>query len=135
MEAMQKLRMHLRNSGYLQLLTCDEPQRVSVLDLQIERTGSSWRVAETERGQLAATFIETPEESEAVKIFLQLASTRIYHLKTYTDAEKVAKIEAALRHADIPFQRNDVPCEGKLRVFVTGNVLLKAQKVVATLGA
>jgi hypothetical protein len=134
MESIDQLRHYLKNSGYSQFLTCDDPARVAVYDLCLEKSGGDWRVLETERGQVVATYVRTSDEGEAIGAFVQIVSTQIYHLKTYEDAESILKFEAMLRAADFPFQRNDVPHEGKLRVFVTGASLLKAQRVAALSG-
>jgi hypothetical protein len=134
METIDQLRHYLRSAGYSQFLTCDEPNCVGVYDLRLENSGSDWRVFETERGEEVAAYARTSDQGEASRAFLQIASTRIYHLKTFTDAESIAKCECVLEAADIPFERNDVPCEGKLRVFVTGSNLLKAQQAAASFG-
>ncbi|WP_311269210.1 hypothetical protein [Sphingobium sp. WCS2017Hpa-17] len=131
METIDQLRHYLKNAGYSQFLTCDEVTRVAVYDLRLEKSGSGWRVFEVERGQEIATYAKTSDEGEASRAFLQIVSMRIYHLKTFTDTESVAKFEAMLEAADVPFQRNDVPYEGKLRVFISGSNLLKAQQVAA----
>lgn len=130
-ETIDQLRHHLKNAGYSQFLTCDEADRVAVYDLRLEKSGRDWRVFETERGQEIATYAKTSDEGEASRAFLQIVSTRTYPLKTCNDTEIIAKFEAILEAAGIPFQRNDVPYEGKLRVFVTGSNLLKAQQVAA----
>jgi hypothetical protein len=131
MENIDQLRHYLKNAGYSQFLTCDEPTRVAIYDLRLEKSGSDWRVFETERGREVVAYAKSSDEGEASRAFLQIASAQIYHLKTCNDAESIAKFEAVLETADIPFQRNDVPYEGKLRVFVTGSNLLKAQQVAA----
>jgi hypothetical protein len=131
METIDQLRHYLKNAGYSKFLTYDEPTRIAVYDLILEKSGSDWRVFETERGQEVAAYAKTSDEGEASRAFLRIASTRIYHLKTCNDAKSIARFEAMLEAADIPFQRNDVPYEGKLRVFVTGSALLKAQRVAA----
>jgi hypothetical protein len=133
METIDQLRRHLKNAGYSQFLTCDEPNRVGVYDLRIEKSGSDWRVFETERGQIVEAYAKTSDEGEALRAFLQIVSTRIYHLKTCNDADSITKFEAMLQAADVPFERNDVPYEGKLRVFVAGSDLLRAQQVVGSL--
>jgi len=135
METIEQLARHLRDNGYPMVWTSDERTHVAVHDLQVARIASGWRVFETERNQVIATYAETPDESVASRLFLQLVSARIYHLRTYRDAGSVEKLEAALGMAAVPFQRNDVPYEGLLRVFVTGVDLLRAQKVVAGLSA
>ena len=134
METIDQLRHYLRNNGYSQFLTCDKPTCVGVYDLRLEKSGSDRRVFETERGQEVATYAKTLDQGEASRAFLQIASTRIYHLKTFKDAERIAKFEAVLEAADIPFERNDVPYAGELRVFVTGSNLLKAQHAAASFG-
>ncbi|WP_454882402.1 hypothetical protein [Sphingomonas oryzagri] len=134
METIDQLRRHLKDNGYSQFIMIDEPDRVAVYDLRLEKYGGGWRVFETERGQEVATYAETLEESEAVRIFFEMVSERIYLLKSYKDAANLEKIEAALRLADVPFKRNDVPYEGKLRVFVTGSNLRKAQNVAVASG-
>jgi len=131
METIDQLRHYLRNAGYSQFLTCDEATRVAVYDLRLKKSGSDWRVFETEQGQEISAYAKTSDEGEASRAFLQIVSTRIYHFKTCNDTESIAKFETMLEAADIPFQRNDVPYEGKLRVFVTGTNLLKAQQVAA----
>jgi hypothetical protein len=134
METIDQLRRHLKDNGYSQFIMIDEPDRVAVYDLRLEKSGGGWRVFETERGQEVATYADTLEESDATRIFFEMVSERIYLLKTCKDDASVEKIEAALRLADVPFKRNDVPYEGKLRVFVTGSNLRKAQNVVAASG-
>jgi hypothetical protein len=135
METIDQLRHYLKNAGYLQFLTCDEPTCVGVYDLRLEKSGTDWRVFETERGQEVAAYAKTSDEGEASRAFLQIVSTRIYHLKTCSDAESIAQFETMLKTADVPFERNDVLYEGKLRVFVTGSNLLKAQQAAALFSA
>lgn len=134
METIDQLRLHLRNTGYSEFLTSDQATCVAIYDLRLEKDRSGWRVYETERGQVIATYAETPYEREATTIFLRIVSARIYHLGTYAGVESVAKVEAALRAAEVPFQRNDIPHEGKLRVFVAGSDLQKAQHTAALSG-
>ncbi|WP_037520386.1 hypothetical protein [Sphingobium yanoikuyae] len=134
MDTIEQLRNHLKSSGYSQFLTRDEPTCVAVYDLCLEKSGSKWRVFETERGQEIASYIETSNESEATCAFLDIAAARIYLLQTSESIESIQEVEFLLRSADIPFQRNDVPFRNELRLFVAGSDLLKAHQIVPTSG-
>lgn len=131
METLDQLRQYLRDNGYSPFITSDEPHCVAVLDWRLDRIASQWRIGYFERGQLTKALIETADESEAVHRFLQTVSAEIYHLKTFKDADEVGKLETALQKAGVAYQRNDVPYEKLLRVFVLGPDLRKAQNVVA----
>jgi hypothetical protein len=131
MENIQQLRQCLRGNGYSPFITSDEANRVAVLDWIIERTAKGWRVGFFERGQLTKTVIDTDNERDAVQSFFRTISAEIYHLKTFKDADEVRALEGALQAAKVPYQRNDVPYEKLLRVFVPGPDLRRAQDVVA----
>jgi hypothetical protein len=135
MENIEQLRQYLRGSGYSPFLTNDEANRVAVLDWVIERSATGWLVGFFERGQLTQTVIDTADEGDAVQSFLRTVSAEIYHLKTFKDDDKVSALEAALQAAKVPYQRNDVPYEKLLRVFVSGPNLRRAQDVVAGMTA
>jgi hypothetical protein len=135
MENIEQLRQYLRGNGYSPFLTNEEANRVAVLDWVIERSATGWRVGFFERGQLTQTVIDTADEGDAVQSFLRTVSAEIYHLKTFKDDDKVSALEAALQAAKVPYQRNDVPYEKVLRVFVSGPDLRRAQDVVAGMTA
>jgi hypothetical protein len=88
-----------------------------------------------ERGQLTQTVIDTADEGDAAQSFLRTVSAEIYHLKTFKDDDKVSALEAALQAAKVPYQRDDVPYEKLLRVFVSGPDLRRAQDVVVGMTA
>lgn len=133
MENIEHLRQHLRANGYLPFLTCDESNRLAVEDWVIERISMGWRVGYFERGQLTKTVIDTNNERDAVQNFLQTVSTEIYHLKTFKNADSARALEVALETAGVPYQRNDVPYENLLRVFVSGPFLRRAQDVATAM--
>lgn len=106
-----------------------------MLDWVIEHSATGWRVGFFERGQLTRIVIDTADEGDAVQSFLRTVSTEIYHLKTFKDDDKVSVLEAVLQAAKVPYQRNGVPYEKLLRIFVSGLALRRAQDVGAGITA
>lgn len=134
-QTVAQLAEFLKDHGYAQFVRSDAASWVEVLDWRIERTNAGWRVGYFERGQPTETLVDSDNEGAAVQNFLKTVSSEIYHLQTFNDAGGISRLETALRAADLPYQRNDVPFENLLRIFVAGRHLRRAQQIAAALAA
>ncbi len=109
---------------------------IGLLDYFIEREGSIVRVCDKERGRIIATEIETENEDEACRVYLDGALKYGWHLTRSPDKALIEKQQSILEQAGIAVERNDLPdyvSPGGVphyRIFIAGRDFKKARQLL-----
>lgn len=137
---LDQLKQRLRSEGYGSigagpLIYESGPHLLAIQDFRIERTDGTWRVCDTERGEIVLTHLVTPDESEACRYFHDSVGAMMLFLAGFGDSAAAARVERALREAGLEPWRNDVPAHlapdgRRYRLFVRGRDLARARPLV-----
>ncbi|MDF7776125.1 hypothetical protein P1X14_12770 [Sphingomonas sp. AOB5] len=132
--SLRDLHRELAERGFRHLWWAEGSATLSMLDLEIRRDGSTWSVADTERGEVIEDHGSWADESDACRAYLALVDTRYWHLTDLPDAAAADALQRALEGAGIASQRNDRPDDARPgnyipRLFVPGDRYREARRL------
>ena len=135
----QHLKTCLQDQGYGPLIAENGPSLLSIYDLRIEQVGDTWRVCDTERGEILETFLTTRDESEACRYWYDRIAGTMLHLATFKAAGDARSLQHALEAAGVKVLRNDIPSfngpnDARYRIFTAGRDLHRARSIMAQRG-
>lgn len=125
----------LLDEGYGDLISLPCPNRISLLDHDLEQVGGMYRIVDRERTEITQIWLETTDQKEAFDYYLANLRARFLHLIADQDETTVTRFESQLARAGIEYKRNDVPgFHGpdtvRFRIFVRGRDLKRSLELV-----
>ena len=108
------------------------PTLLAIRGYRIQVKDGRFRVGQTERGEWTSVDLETVDDNEACRFFLDQIMGEWLHFRTFTRSEDVQAVTTVLEANGVKVWRNDVPApvfpEDRLRIFVRGEDIARAQR-------
>jgi hypothetical protein len=130
-----ELYQHLLSLGYGDLVTRPSPDRISLLDHNLERTDGCFQIVDRERADISQTWLMTHNEGKACATYLTGLEGRFLHLIACDDEATIQAHQVKLAYESIPYHPNDVPGFSgpgttRFRIFVRGQDLKRSQTLL-----
>jgi hypothetical protein len=131
-----ELYQYLLSHGYGELVTCPSPDRISLLDHNLERTDEGFQIVDRERADISQIWLTTQNEDEACAAYLTGLEGRFLHLVAFDVEATVLDCQSKLTLNAISHYRNDVPGFSgpgttRFRIFVKGRDLKRSLELIA----
>jgi hypothetical protein len=130
-----ELYQYLLSHGYGEIVTRPSPERISLLDHNLERIDRCFQIVDRERADISQIWLMTQNEDEACATYLTGLEGRFLHLVAFDVEAMMQDCQAKLTLNAIPHYRNDVPGFSgpgttRFRIFVKGRDLKRSRALL-----